>query len=78
MINGDRDSILITVTNESSELISVGSHFHFVEANRHLSFDRTLAYGMRLVNRQKFFISIMSLFVFVISIEYSRWRYLNI
>jgi len=50
MINGDRDSIFITVTNESTELISIGSHFHFVEANRHLSFDRTLAYGMRLVN----------------------------
>lgn len=49
MINGDRDSILITVTNESTDLISIGSHFHFVEANRHLAFDRTLAYGMRLV-----------------------------
>ncbi len=49
MINGDRDSIFITVTNESTELISIGSHFHFVEANRHLAFDRTLAYGMRLV-----------------------------
>ncbi|CAF3411257.1 unnamed protein product [Rotaria socialis] len=48
MINGDRDSIFITVTNESSELISIGSHFHFIEANRHLAFDRTLAYGMRL------------------------------
>ena len=50
MINGDRDSIFITVTNESSELISIGSHFHFIEANRHLAFDRNLAYGMRLVS----------------------------
>lgn len=49
MINGDRDSIFITVTNESTDIISIGSHFHFVEANRHLAFDRTLAYGMRLV-----------------------------
>ncbi|CAF1081980.1 unnamed protein product [Adineta ricciae] len=48
IINADRDSIYITVTNESSELISIGSHFHFIEANRHLAFDRTLAYGMRL------------------------------
>lgn len=51
IINADRDSIYITVTNESSELISIGSHFHFVEANRHLAFDRTLAYGMRLVKK---------------------------
>ncbi|CAF0880370.1 unnamed protein product [Didymodactylos carnosus] len=48
-INNDRDSTFLTVTNESNELISIGSHFHFVEANRHLSFDRNLAYGMRLV-----------------------------
>ncbi|UJR28719.1 hypothetical protein I4U23_009948 [Adineta vaga] len=48
ILNADRDSIFITVTNESSELISVGSHYHFVETNRHLAFDRTLAYGMRL------------------------------
>jgi urease beta subunit len=56
MINGDRDSIFITVTNESTELISIGSHFHFVEANRHLAFDRTLAYGMRLVDIQHLFL----------------------
>jgi urease beta subunit len=56
MINGDRDSIFITVTNESTELISIGSHFHFVEANRHLAFDRTLAYGMRLVDIQRLFL----------------------
>jgi len=62
MINGDRDSIFITVTNESSELISIGSHFHFVEANRHLAFDRTLAYGMRLVNI-KFLFFFNSLFL---------------
>jgi hypothetical protein len=48
-INADRDSISITITNESNELISIGSHFHLIEANRHLSFDRNLAYGMRLV-----------------------------
>jgi len=62
MINGDRDSIFITVTNESTELISIGSHFHFVEANRHLAFDRTLAYGMRLVT-----ISYLSFFLILIS-----------
>jgi urease beta subunit len=61
MINGDRDSIFITVTNESTELISIGSHFHFVEANRHLAFDLTLAYGMRLVT-----ISYLSFFLILI------------
>jgi len=64
MINGDRDSIFITVTNESTELISIGSHFHFVEANRHLAFDRTLAYGMRLV-KYKIFLLVNFEFVFI-------------
>jgi urease subunit gamma/beta len=49
MINGEHDSIFITMINTSTELISIGSHYHLVEANRHLSFDRTIAYGMRLV-----------------------------
>jgi urease beta subunit len=62
MINGDRDSIFITVTNESTELISIGSHFHFVEANRHLAFDRTLAYGMRLVTISYVFFLILIIF----------------
>ncbi len=64
MINADRDSIFITVTNESTELISIGSHFHFVEANRHLAFDRTLAYGMRLVNIKFHFYLFYNFFFF--------------
>lgn len=28
----------------------IGSHFNFIEANKFLQFDRSLAYGMRLVN----------------------------
>ena len=27
----------------------VGSHYHFLEANKQLEFDRAAAYGMRLV-----------------------------
>lgn len=48
-INADRDGFCITCTNESNELISIGSHYHLVEVNRNLSFDRIQAYGMRLV-----------------------------
>lgn len=83
MINGDRDSIFITVTNESTELISVGSHFHFVEANRHLAFDRNLAYGMRLVrltalcsNKFRFFsIRTFPLVIFSPSIPANRKKH---
>ncbi|MCX7821053.1 MAG: urease subunit beta [Brevinematales bacterium] len=38
----------ITVTNTDDRPIQVGSHFHFFEANRALSFDRKSAYGKRL------------------------------
>ncbi|MDR2093003.1 MAG: urease subunit beta [Azoarcus sp.] len=38
----------ITATNKGDRPIQVGSHFHFFEANRFLSFDRAAAYGYRL------------------------------
>lgn len=38
----------IEVTNRGDRPIQVGSHFHFFEVNRALSFDRAAAYGMRL------------------------------
>jgi urease subunit beta len=37
-----------TVVNFGDRPIQVGSHFHFMEANPALSFDRDLARGMRL------------------------------
>ncbi|MFJ8776556.1 urease subunit gamma [Streptomyces microflavus] len=40
--------LLLTVRNTASVPISVTSHFHFFEANPRLSFDRAVAYGMRL------------------------------
>lgn len=38
----------IVVTNRGDRPIQVGSHFHFFEANRFLSFDREAAFGYRL------------------------------
>jgi len=38
----------IVVKNEGDRPIQVGSHYHFFEANKLLSFDREKAFGMRL------------------------------
>ncbi|MDR1934319.1 MAG: urease subunit beta [Candidatus Accumulibacter sp.] len=38
----------IAVTNRGDRPIQVGSHFHFFEANRFLSFDRASSFGYRL------------------------------
>lgn len=51
-LNKERNGTVITVTNLSNEPISIGSHFNFIEANRMLKFDRSLAFGMRLVSIQ--------------------------
>lgn len=44
---GKRTETLI-VTNMGDRPIQVGSHFHFFEVNKFLSFDRKKAFGMRL------------------------------
>ena len=36
------------MTNLGDRPIQVGSHYHFVETNRALEFDRAAAYGKRL------------------------------
>lgn len=46
--NAGRRTIEMTVTNTGDRPVQVGSHFHFFEANRSLSFDREAAFGMRL------------------------------
>ncbi len=38
----------IKVSNTGDRPIQVGSHYHFFESNKFLSFDRVLAKGMRL------------------------------
>jgi flagella basal body P-ring formation protein FlgA len=52
-LNKEKSGTVLTVTNLSNEPISVGSHFNFIEANRMLKFDRSLAFGMRLVSFEK-------------------------
>jgi urease subunit gamma/beta len=46
--NEGRDTVKIAVTNRGDRPIQVGSHYHFVETNRALEFDRKASYGMRL------------------------------
>ena len=48
VINAGRASVRLGVTNRGDRPIQVGSHYHFIETNRALEFDRAAAYGMRL------------------------------
>jgi urease subunit gamma/beta len=48
VLNEGRETIALEVTNTGDRPIQVGSHFHFFETNRALSFDREKARGMRL------------------------------
>lgn len=47
-INANRKTITTTVANTGDRPIQVGSHYHFFEVNRALSFDRAGTYGFRL------------------------------
>jgi urease beta subunit/urease gamma subunit len=47
-LNEGRASTTLSVTNTDERPIQVGSHFHFVEANPRLKFNRDAAYGKRL------------------------------
>ncbi|MBB3108212.1 urease subunit beta [Paenibacillus phyllosphaerae] len=47
-LNAGRATIEIIVVNKGDRPVQVGSHFHFFEVNRGLSFDREAAFGMRL------------------------------
>ncbi|WP_047864828.1 urease subunit beta [Rubrobacter aplysinae] len=46
--NTDRETVSLSVTNTGDRPVMVGSHYHFFEANKALSFDREKAYGMHL------------------------------
>lgn len=48
ILNENRETAQITVSNTGDRPIQVGSHFHFFEVNRLLRFDRAAAFGMRL------------------------------
>jgi urease subunit gamma/beta len=47
-INTGREAITIAVTNLGDRPVQVGSHYHFIETNASLKFDRAQAYGKRL------------------------------
>ena len=47
-LNEGRDAISLSVANTGDRPIQVGSHYHFIETNRALGFDRPAAYGRRL------------------------------
>jgi urease subunit gamma/beta len=46
--NEGRNTAKLSVTNTGDRPIQVGSHYHFVETNAALAFDRKAAHGMRL------------------------------
>jgi urease subunit gamma/beta len=48
VLNEGRETVDVQVVNRGDRPIQVGSHYHFVETNRALDFDRKAAYGMRL------------------------------
>lgn len=48
VLNEGRATVDVRVANHGDRPIQVGSHYHFVEVNRALVFDRRAAYGMRL------------------------------
>ncbi|KAA8533279.1 hypothetical protein F0562_033188 [Nyssa sinensis] len=47
-LNSGRKAVILKVTNSGDRPIQVGSHYHFIEANPCLVFDRRKAHGMRL------------------------------
>jgi urease subunit gamma/beta len=47
-LNAGRHTVDLKVTNLGDRPIQVGSHYHFIETNAALRFDRSTAYGKRL------------------------------
>ena len=47
-LNAGRETVTIRVSNTGDRPVQIGSHFHFVEVNDFLLFDRKLAIGKRL------------------------------
>lgn len=48
ILNEGREAVEIVVRNTGDRPIQVGSHYHFLEVNPALSFDRNLTRGTRL------------------------------
>ncbi|KAE8023675.1 hypothetical protein FH972_009347 [Carpinus fangiana] len=47
-LNHGRKAVILSVVNTGDRPVQVGSHYHFIEVNPYLAFDRLKAYGMRL------------------------------
>ncbi|KAI8835343.1 urease [Chytridium lagenaria] len=47
-LNEGRQRYLLKVTNNGDRPVQVGSHYHFIETNKELEFDRAISYGRRL------------------------------
>lgn len=48
ILNEGKAVLTVTVANTGDRPVQVGSHYHFFEVNRCLSFDREKAYGYHL------------------------------
>ncbi|KAF8199728.1 urease [Pholiota molesta] len=48
VLNKGRERVKLRVTNNGDRPVQIGSHYHFIETNPSLSFDRGKAYGKRL------------------------------
>ena len=48
ILNDGRETVSLEITNTGDRPIQVGSHYHFIETNAALKFDRSLSYGKRL------------------------------
>ncbi|OVA15399.1 Urease [Macleaya cordata] len=48
MLNTGRRAVILKVVNTADRPVQIGSHYHFIEVNPYLVFDRRRSYGMRL------------------------------
>ncbi|KAK2627444.1 hypothetical protein QTJ16_003410 [Diplocarpon rosae] len=48
VLNQNRKRVMLKVTSKGDRPIQIGSHYHFIETNPQLEFDRGKAYGYRL------------------------------
>ena len=48
MLNAGAEAVTLMVANTGDRPVQVGSHYHFMETNPALDFDRDIAHGMRL------------------------------
>ena len=47
-LNEGKETVSVLVANKGDRPVQVGSHYHFFEVNKCLSFDREKAYGFHL------------------------------